>query len=541
MKEERRETAEKISYVDETWYRSTWRPFLIALTATAVGVAPVLLALRLAPHLPLRWVIPFFFVIALEGVATTRWLGYPDHRQARTLSFRLGEFVFLAGLLRLFTWATISGWPDMTTVYRWLLEPTSFFDLAFVFLLIMLVLVWSQAMSMTGIFGRIALQPDELAPPPYTSQDPWAERAPPYESRSVMVKRLAGRWVWGALILVLLAGLSQLTVTRGTGLRVGLRKTGLPPEYLLLVLVYLFSGLILISEGQLGALRARWHIEGTRWDEAIHRRWVRITLTTLAVAGLIAALMPLGSTFTLGAMVEWVLLALLQVGYFLLLLSLSFFSLLLSALGFTITLRQSAPVEPAQNLAKAEQTTRGLLPPWLGGALVWVGILVLLIFVLRAYLNERGLPLTWRSLWRLWLEFLAWWRTRQRRLFSARKGTRLPPSRSEEEKRAFTLPQLPLVFWRLRRLSPTQQVRYYYFAALHRARRAGVPRRVTQTPLEYARDLEAQVPEAEADAETLTRAFIAVRYAGREFHPQEVGWVRRAWEHFRRVLRPRRR
>jgi hypothetical protein len=47
----------------------------------------------------------------------------------------------------------------------------------------------------------------------------------------------------------------------------------------------------------------------------------------------------------------------------------------------------------------------------------------------------------------------------------------------------------------LRKLSPRQQVQFYYLAMLRRGSEHGHARQPTQTPYEYARALENQIPE----------------------------------------------
>ncbi len=61
-------------------------------------------------------------------------------------------------------------------------------------------------------------------------------------------------------------------------------------------------------------------------------------------------------------------------------------------------------------------------------------------------------------------------------------------------------------FLRLGRLSPREQVRYYYLALVRRASERGVKRKAPDTPLEYIQDLKKVWPEAESDLEELTNA-----------------------------------
>jgi hypothetical protein len=88
-----------------------------------------------------------------------------------------------------------------------------------------------------------------------------------------------------------------------------------------------------------------------------------------------------------------------------------------------------------------------------------------------------------------------------------------------------------------RKLSPRQQVQFYYLAMLRRSGEKGHPRQPTQTPYEYARTLESQLPEIDQDVNGITDEFIAARYSRHDIPPEHVGVVRRYWERIKQVLR----
>ena len=64
-----------------------------------------------------------------------------------------------------------------------------------------------------------------------------------------------------------------------------------------------------------------------------------------------------------------------------------------------------------------------------------------------------------------------------------------------------------------RKLSPRQQVQFYYLAMLRRSGENGHPRQPTQTPYEYARTLESQLPDIDQDVDGITVEFIEARYS----------------------------
>ena len=90
---------------------------------------------------------------------------------------------------------------------------------------------------------------------------------------------------------------------------------------------------------------------------------------------------------------------------------------------------------------------------------------------------------------------------------------------------------------RPRPLSPREQIRYYYLSIVHRAGERGVPRAENETPLEYARDLKEQWPEAEPELDELTQAFVEARYSPQPIDRSAVGRVKEEWQRIRERLR----
>ena len=88
-----------------------------------------------------------------------------------------------------------------------------------------------------------------------------------------------------------------------------------------------------------------------------------------------------------------------------------------------------------------------------------------------------------------------------------------------------------------RKLSPRQQVQFFYLAMLRRSGERGLPRRAAQTPYEYARTLKSQLLDVDEDVTAMTDEFIEARYSRHEITPEKVGLVRRAWEHIKQALK----
>ena len=184
--------------------------------------------------------------------------------------------------------------------------------------------------------------------------------------------------------------------------------------------------------------------------------------------------------------------------------------------------------------SQAEATSH--LPPWLGGAVYWVVLALIVGYLLFSYLKAHGLlGFTWGG---RWLQLRLWWRARWARVrrtaeaAGAALRTRLRTLR----------PRAPAFRGRvvhLNRMTPSARVRYFYISTLHRAAERGIERPPHKTPLEFGSDLTTQWPDAEVDFEQLTEAFLAARYDRHTIQPERAHDVQTVWRRVMRTLRQR--
>ncbi|MGC8782644.1 MAG: DUF4129 domain-containing protein, partial [Anaerolineae bacterium] len=92
---------------------------------------------------------------------------------------------------------------------------------------------------------------------------------------------------------------------------------------------------------------------------------------------------------------------------------------------------------------------------------------------------------------------------------------------------------------RLAALGPRERVRYFYLRMVGYAAERGVARPPQRTPSEFARQLEAEWPEAGPEVEALTAAFLAARYDRRPISPTEAQGVQAIWRRLVRQVRGR--
>lgn len=526
------------SLQDSAWHRQVARPLLIAIQATCLIAGLWVIALNVS-ETPgdLRFVPVVVFVAALAGVASAQWLAQPTQRLVSKTSFQLAQLLLLLAVLRVLTWGMTGQWPTLASLRSWILDPWSFFDGVFLAVSLLAVLAWHRASVVAGIFYRLALTPGELA---YDNErragNFWRLGHLPERSlvsRNDLVEHYVMQWMVGGVFLALCAAATR--VRFGERLSLNVLDTGIPSPLVVAMVGYFLLGLILLSQARLAVLRAQWLQDGVEMPERLPSRWNRWSLVIIGGIGLLAALLPLGSTWHIGAIVNTVVMVIVRLALFVVFLIVSVFALIMSLFGEQPPMpempQELVPATPQEALTPLMEA-----PPWLGGATLWLIVLIALLVALRLLLGKDGVDLTRRklaaALARLWAYLKSWGRGVQNLARTIQIG--LPAHRTRTTPEA---ERQPWRFVRLGGLPPREQVRYFYLSTLRRAADQGVVRRPAQTPQEFVQDLEQTWPEAELDVTALTEAFITARYDVAEISPDEAQEVKSVWERIKRALR----
>jgi len=335
------------------------------------------------------------------------------------------------------------------------------------------------------------------------------------------------------------------------------------------IVSYFLTGLLLISQGQLALLRSRWTIDRVPSAANILRNWPLYVLGLLVLMGILAALMPFGGTFylaqILGAIIAFILNTLFGILQFFMALLLLLISLLT---GKAQPPAAEKPVSTPPPMIPEAQAQAAHLPLWVGGALFWVTMVLLLGYAAYIYFSGRGMTFAWlRALWQAlrerWLQWFGayqqWQMTRVRA--AARKTAGAGTDEGEN-----------LAFWgKAGNLSPSQRVRYLYLSLLHYAAQQGFARADGETPLQYgprlaqqvvaaappptaelgdspteqavwqatqaqAAQRAAQVQALQQDVQGLTDAFIQVRYASQPIDVTKISRLEQIWQQIKRQL-----
>ncbi|MBK7896889.1 MAG: DUF4129 domain-containing protein [Anaerolineaceae bacterium] len=539
----------RLAFITNKWSRTIIQPLLISLLITALTSAVLVLAEIITEDTSWLPFSLFFLFATLEGCYTTLWLQQPERRLLNHTAYRAAELLLLALLLRLFTWTVVGNWPTLADIPDMLRLPHLFlFDGAFIFSGLLTLFGWERAISLGATFNNLSIDQAEVyyyAMPPKQRS---ASDKPVRTNRGAIVYSFFRQWVGGALILALVTAMCNFDVVdvyRGSSL--ALARQGLRSELLLFLIIYFLAGFSLLSQAQLAAMNARWLINGVTRTGHVEKSWHRYTLWLLGGIALLAAFLPIGSTFAisniLGAMIQ----ALAAVATFIV----GFFSTLLALL-LSLFMGDPAP-ETAEPLLQptlppmptpSPTAIPSAIPPsaidtgLITSSLFWAVAIVMSVMAISFFLRERGVKVNTAVLQTFWQRFRHWLRLAWREAGSqvqdwqqaVRTRLQRQPKESEENKP-------PWRFIRLNALSPREQIRYFYLSTVKRASDKGVPRQQAETPLEFAEDLKQQWPDAEEDVDALTDAFLAARYGRSPIDAEDVNPVKKRWRQVKSSLR----
>lgn len=524
--------------MDREWLTSLLRPLLVI---TMVGMIDIVLLAFLRQYAPdmlpgTRWsIVGMGILAAIIGCTTTTWLALPAQRLRRSPGYRLAEILLLVAATRAVLWLAEGALPSPLVMIN---DPTGVFaDGAFLFALIVVLFTWYAAIDFTDDLMQMALQPDELWIN-HRAHTRFADSARPAPTnRTQILRGFVARWVGWGIILILIASTLRMGITRPNFWASG--RLDVEPLVVGAILSYFLIGLLLISQGQLAVLRARWTLDRLPTAAAITRNWPIYTILVILLFAIVAAFLPLGDTYLLSVVLATILNALFALVYLIFRLITVAFFMLLSLLPFaTPTPEEASPPPPAQDILAPPPETL-MIPPWVGGAFFWLSMTLLLGYAAYFYFSDKEASLRW--LRRLWERLVAQWRM----LFGAAQrwyGQRQPAHNQINRRDRDALPALTrgLLLWRL--LSPNQRVRLLYFQLLAAAEKHDVGRRPAETPDRFAPRLETTLEAAAEEAQAidaLTAAFVGVRYADAELDDAESERLRQAWKRLRPMFTPK--
>ncbi|HEY3342341.1 MAG TPA: DUF4129 domain-containing protein [Anaerolineae bacterium] len=478
------------------------------------------------------YVLVVCFIVSLETLYTTRATRRSSFPSRAWFSYRGTELVAILVLLKLLLYA-MHGWGQLLAdIPLWQQDFfMNFFTGEFLAVSVIVLLVWVLAHQLNN--DLLELEADDAT----------LERERKYEFRNdrpgirnqLMLKIV----LIGALLMVVTVATRSYLLTLGgeaAAARVNVWN----------LLIYVFMGLLLLSQTRLAALRASWFRERATIGPEVARHWVIYSIIFLGLLAVVAALLPtrysMGLLATLNYLLGW-LLAILQVIVYIVLIVVTFpLTLLMSLFGQSTTQpsQPQLPPTPPPSLAQGPASPDPLFEV-IKSVLFWLIFLSVVAWSLAHFLGQhrewlkvlRRIPvLRWLVQGAAWLWQVV--RRANRTLTGAINAglSRLRPQQPlsqtiAERRRLFSLG----------RLTPRERVQYFYLAMVRRGGQRGIPRKPSQTPSEYAATLESQLPDVDAEIGSLTDAFTEARYSRHDVTPEQASLVQRIWDRIKATLR----
>lgn len=516
---------------DNSWNSSLLRPAVIAALVGCIVIALIAFLRHVVPGMPSAYVNILRATsigAALVGGYTTTVLVQPGQRQRRTLNFRLAEIGLILFVTRLVLWATVEGWPPARLM---LSQPIGvLLTLGFVVNAILILIAWGMSVYVTSDFLAMGLQPDELldmenVPRGATGYDHRIQ-----SDRRALVNRFTERWALGGMLLIALTAGSQVGL--GENGFFALARQQIAGSVIGAAVVYFLLGLLLLTFGHLAALRANWQLEKVPNESTVVRNWPFYALGLVLAVAVVAFLLPLGGTFRLAQLLGLLVQVLYGIVYVIMGGLMGLLALLFGASEEPVEEPTAAPPEFAPPPAPPAQTAE--VPPWVGGSVFWVIMALLLGYAAYIYLQGRGVKF---HLLLAWLrQFLRGWRQMQDAFGQWRAGVVAEEAGGEAPARRSRVRRW-LDDLLLGRLSPDEQVRYFYLSTLENAAEQGLRRRPGETPHRFAGRLADKIEsDEEASLSELTAGFVRVEFARQSTTSTALPPLKRAWTQIRAAL-----
>lgn len=545
-------TGSRLDYQADPWVRKVIRPILIALLATSVAIAMLVIVTILVPDQSWQIIAWLAFFAALEGAYTAAWLDHPDSRVIDRTTYRAAELFVLVVIARIFSWIVYgSGSPTRADIQAFLESPSSFFMVGNFFTTVIIVLLtWWLTVAVSRIFSQLDVSEDEVRF--YTLheslQKAQADNRPIQISRGELQTRYLTLFLSVGMGLIILAALSTYEVREFATVANPweITRLGLGPGMLTALLLYFLSGLWLLSHARLLRMNARWLMDGVTKEPKLERAWQWNSFLIILLIALVAAFLPIGSTLAISQILRVIVQGIMFiVSAFYGLIGLAFASML-ALLSRSVEPLEQEPLQPLPTPIPPQVTDQVTSNPIIGmvfSSIFWTLFIALVIGATVFVLNERGYRLETKRLKSYLASFTSWlhefWLTLRGRVRATGRNIRRRFNAGISLKSTPITPASrgPRRFLRVNSLPPREQVRFFYLSTVRRAGELGIRRRQNETPLEYVSDLKDGWPEAEGDLKDLTDAFLEARYNSKPIALTEAASIKERWKRIRARLR----
>jgi hypothetical protein len=499
------------------WLEGLLRPLVVGTMVGCVALSVVQVIRLFVPG----WSAAFFFVAcvlaAIEAHYSHQLIQSRSQYHTDVWRFRAVELGTLFILIKIGSYIGVP-WPDVVMdVQLWGYEIARIFDPKSVSAFILAFLSWLVSTQTSRDLERLD-EPSDF-----------------HRAESPPMVTLTKRFFWGGGVLLVLSGVGHIGLTQLLNLR-------RPPVSGLIVnvLVYYTLGLFMLGQVRYVTLRKAWRELKVEIPMGLVGQWVRYSLVFLALAASLAFLLP--TQYTIGlldAAMRVIRIAFLIISfiYTLLLFLISLPLWLLSRLFGGA--RRQAPVPPMVPWSAPPLAEQRTGPGWFAvvqTVVFWIVAVGVVSFVIWSYLRDH--PEIWRALTSSALIRMlrALWRALRQQFVRWRTTARSYLRRQAAGERGAEMPgRIRRSWFGVRTLR--ERVLYHYLGVLRRAKRRGFPRRPAETPIEYEAELVPRLPDAQAEMDLITDAFVEARYSQHPVVRVQVAQVREWGQRVKAALR----
>ena len=311
-------------------------------------------------------------------------------------------------------------------------------------------------------------------------------------------------------------------------------------------LLYFIFGLALLSLSRLMSLQTHWNrLRIPVLSDNLVRRWGLYSLLFLVALAVIVSLLPAGDSLGFFPLLRTFLGFVIVVFLFILQIFILLVTLLISLpfrlFGYTSPFMNNSAPPPALALPRPSVVPFTSSAVWelLRSILLWGSLAVIIIYAFIHFVrqHERILDTLRKSRITNWL-ILAWqWLYRNVEKARTDLSQVITDGWQNIVARLEGKRNLPRPGWMsLRSLNPRQKIYFFYLALIRRSAEQGLTRKPSQTPVEYAVQLENALPSASEEIDSITEAFVRARYSRQEVDSRQAEFVRTTWNRIRRAL-----
>ena len=312
-----------------------------------------------------------------------------------------------------------------------------------------------------------------------------------------------------------------------------------------LIMLFFVSGFFLLSRSQLIILKARWYIEGVAANPDVGTRWMIYALVLILSIALIVIFLPTNYSLGILDIFRYIfqfflkILAILQIFIFAPIVAL--LSLIARLLGGgQAPSPQSTLPPPVPTPAPTAISTPDSFLELIKSIIFWVVFILVVFFAFRHYiLNHRGMVSGFQKFF-AWLNFQKAWEWLRSHFGTMNKNISALMDRSLQRVRSLINPSSIRInpIERISRLLPARQrVMLIYLSMIQWNSRNGINRKKNQTPYEYARILNEQLPDHINDIDSITRIFIEARYTRHSITNQQAAILQKSIDQIQSAIR----